>query len=267
MHLRHFGDFVAELGTQTVTVTQASLEEDMLEEYATIVAGLQPFSCHPHEAEFNREFLRTRECFFFYGDDRPPVVEATFTTNFHDGELSVDVQYSWAPPLLYFDNLRNVIVEGEQYMLKPLTVRLISQDNFIVRTSAHAIVRKLADPACLLRQTSSSAQSKKHGSAGTTSFNASMATYHSAAQHIPALADWTPTLYRWNSRQLPRSTFPAKSDSRESSDAPFHLLSGGSRTAVLRCKSVLGRRLKGWRLSDRTHLNSNLRLHQIGVLC
>nr|POE87356.1 hypothetical protein CFP56_29945 [Quercus suber] len=123
--LRHFQSFVQTLGAQTVTVTCSSLLHDMLEAYDdfTRTTGTR-FRRHEDIEQVAREFLFTRECFFF-GANRLPVVQAAFFTTAADlrsDELSLQIQFAWNPPVLGFANLCNVAHEGDTFMLLPSTV-------------------------------------------------------------------------------------------------------------------------------------------------
>ncbi|TKA29496.1 hypothetical protein B0A50_03509 [Salinomyces thailandicus] len=116
--LEELGNYLAGLGKQTVTVGLSAIEDDMVEEYRQMVEGLQLFSCSPHERLFIREFLSTRECFHFV-EHRLPYVEATFHPNTVGQELAVEIHFKKVLPLLHFQDLRNVVGEGDWYSLKP----------------------------------------------------------------------------------------------------------------------------------------------------
>ncbi|KAK3684440.1 hypothetical protein LTR37_020280 [Vermiconidia calcicola] len=117
--LRRFGDYVAGLETQPVTVTTSSLVEDMLDSYANVTRGLESFSWKQNLEALIEEFISTREC-FFYSHNRAPVLEATFrVTHYRADELDIDLHFTWSPPHVEFQDLRNVITEGNEFHLKP----------------------------------------------------------------------------------------------------------------------------------------------------
>ncbi|KAI7359738.1 hypothetical protein KC354_g9265 [Hortaea werneckii] len=114
----HFAEFLATLGMQTVTIGLAALEDDMMEDYYQMVQGLTPFSCSPHERTFLRDFLATRECFAF-AENGFPRVQVTFFPTLEDDQLAVEIRFTAALPSVQFQDLRNVIGEGERFLLKP----------------------------------------------------------------------------------------------------------------------------------------------------
>ncbi|KAK5166431.1 uncharacterized protein LTR77_007974 [Saxophila tyrrhenica] len=122
--LRRFADFLSDLGTQPVTVTLSSLVADMLDSYANVTDGLEGFSWSRSGQEMDveqliREFLFTREC-FYYSRTRTPCVEATFyVTNVTRSDLDVSLEFSWNPPIMQFHELRNAVREGAEYILTP----------------------------------------------------------------------------------------------------------------------------------------------------
>ncbi|KAI6901925.1 hypothetical protein KC318_g7762 [Hortaea werneckii] len=116
--LRHFAEFLANLGMQTVTIGLATLEDDMMEDYYQMVQGLTPFSCSPHERTFVRDFLATREYFAFAGNGFPRV-QVTFFPTLEDDQLAVEICFTAALPTVQFQDLRNVVGEGERFSLKP----------------------------------------------------------------------------------------------------------------------------------------------------
>nr|POE65664.1 hypothetical protein CFP56_58770 [Quercus suber] len=123
--LRHFQAYVQTLRTQTVTVTCSSLVQDMLQAYDdfTRMTGTR-FRGHDEIDRAAREFLFTRECFFFV-ENRLPVVRATFFTTAADlrgDELRLQIQFAGNPPVLDFEHLCNVAHEGDTFKLLPLTV-------------------------------------------------------------------------------------------------------------------------------------------------
>ncbi|EMC94151.1 hypothetical protein BAUCODRAFT_222411 [Baudoinia panamericana UAMH 10762] len=121
--LERFHEFIADLGTQPVTVTISSLVNDMLRLYHDCAANGTRFSYHADVASFVESFVLSRDC-FFYPERRAPVVEATFQQcHFSDGGrevLDVQIFYSWAQPLLGFRALANVVAEGEEFVLAPV---------------------------------------------------------------------------------------------------------------------------------------------------
>ena len=123
--LKDFADFLANLGMQTVTVGLAALEDDMMEDYCQLVQGLTPFSCSPHERTFVRDFLATRECFAF-AENGFPRVQATFLPTLEDDQLAVVIRFTAALPSVQFQDLRNVVGEGEYFSLKPNLVSRVS---------------------------------------------------------------------------------------------------------------------------------------------
>ncbi|RMY18924.1 hypothetical protein D0867_05006 [Hortaea werneckii] len=114
----HFAEFLANLGMQTVTIGLATLEDDMMEDYYQMVQGLTPFSCSPHERTFVRDFLATREYFAFAGNGFPRV-QVTFFPTLEDDQLAVEICFTAALPTVQFQDLRNVVGEGERFSLKP----------------------------------------------------------------------------------------------------------------------------------------------------
>ncbi|GAB1744225.1 hypothetical protein NU219Hw_g1378t1 [Hortaea werneckii] len=116
--LKLFAGFLADLGMQTVTIGLAALEEDMMEDYYQMIEGLTPFSCSPHERSFVRDFLATRECFAFTQDGFPRV-QVTFLPTLEDDQLAVEICFTAALPSVQFQDLRNVVGEGERFSLKP----------------------------------------------------------------------------------------------------------------------------------------------------
>ncbi|KAI7324727.1 hypothetical protein KC315_g8161 [Hortaea werneckii] len=116
--LKDFAEFLANLGMQTVTIGLAALEDDMMEDYYQMVQGLTPFSCSPHERTFLRDFLATRECFAF-AENGFPRVQVTFFPTLEDDQLAVEIRFTAALPSVQFQDLRNVIGEGERFLLKP----------------------------------------------------------------------------------------------------------------------------------------------------
>lgn len=124
--LEDFAGFLADLGMQTVTIGLAALEEDMMEDYYQMVEGLTPFSCSPHERTFVRDFLATRECFAF-AENGFPRVQVTFLPTLEDDQLAVEICFTAALPSVQFQDLRNVVGEGEYFSLKPNLVSRVSQ--------------------------------------------------------------------------------------------------------------------------------------------
>ncbi|TKA81614.1 hypothetical protein B0A55_03557 [Friedmanniomyces simplex] len=119
--LQRFRDYVSELSTQPVTITTSSLVQDMLAAYSELAADVEPFSCSPDIARFVEKFVKSREC-FFRTSRRQPYVEATFARcefAFHAAELDLELHYTWAAPLLHFQNLRNAVYEGDHFTLQP----------------------------------------------------------------------------------------------------------------------------------------------------
>lgn len=123
--LKDFAEFLANLGMQTVTIGLAALEDDMMEDYYQMVQGLTPFSCSPHERTFLRDFLATRECFAF-AENGFPRVQVTFFPTLEDDQLAVEIRFTAALPSVQFQDLRNVIGEGERFLLKPTLVSRFS---------------------------------------------------------------------------------------------------------------------------------------------
>ncbi|KAI6794426.1 hypothetical protein KC363_g7973 [Hortaea werneckii] len=117
--LRHFAEFLANLGMQTVTIGLAALEDDILQDYCQMVEGLTPFSCSPDERIFVKDFLTTRECFDF-ADNEFPRVQVIFHPTLEDDQLAVEIRFTAALPSVQFQDLRNVIGEGERFLLKPI---------------------------------------------------------------------------------------------------------------------------------------------------
>ena len=117
--LQLFGEYVDSLGTQAVTVTISSLVEDMLDLYANITQGLQSFTWKQNLATVVEDFVYTRECFVF-ADNRAPMLEVTFRViKYHAEELDIDLHFTRNLPLVQFQNLCNVVTEGNEFFLKP----------------------------------------------------------------------------------------------------------------------------------------------------
>ncbi|KAI7256112.1 hypothetical protein KC343_g4263 [Hortaea werneckii] len=117
--LRHFAEFLVNLGMQTVTIGLTALEDDIMEDYYQMVQGLTPFSCSPDERTFVRDFLATRECFAF-AEHGFPRVQVTFHPTLEDDQLAVEIRFTAALPSVQFQDLRNVVCEGERFLLKPI---------------------------------------------------------------------------------------------------------------------------------------------------
>ena len=100
-------------------MTISSLVEDMLDSYANVTRGLHGFSWKQNLASLIEEFIFTRDC-FFCSPNRAPVVEARFSVlHYHADELDVDLHFTWNPPSVDFCDLRNVITEGNEFVLRP----------------------------------------------------------------------------------------------------------------------------------------------------
>ncbi|RMZ04900.1 hypothetical protein D0860_06155 [Hortaea werneckii] len=117
--LGQFAEFLANLGLQTVTIGLIALEDDIMEDYYQLVQRLTPFSCSPDERTFVRDFLATRECFDFADHDFPRV-QVTFHPTLEDDQLAVEICFTAALPSVQFQDLRNVVGEGERFLLKPV---------------------------------------------------------------------------------------------------------------------------------------------------
>ncbi|KAK0309962.1 hypothetical protein LTR01_004160 [Friedmanniomyces endolithicus] len=119
--LRCFRDYLAQLGSQQVTVTTSSLVQDMLAAYRELGPDIEPFSCSPDTAGFVAEFVRSREC-FFHESGRQPYIGTTFAhceIPYRTAELNVELHFTWSPPLLHFRDLRNAVYEEDHFTLEP----------------------------------------------------------------------------------------------------------------------------------------------------
>lgn len=125
--MARFRGFLEELGTQPVTLPVDEVVEGMLESYAGAcreapeLVGLGWANGEPDEVRATlRKFVGTRECFFQL-DGHLPAVEATFlpAARLAGDELEVEVRFTWFPPLVGFDHLRNVYHEDRSFRLKP----------------------------------------------------------------------------------------------------------------------------------------------------
>lgn len=75
----------------------------------------------PTERSFGsilKSFFLTRDCYFF-PRGRLPVVEVTFQIIALYDLLELAVHFTWAPPLLGFAQLSNVVTEGDMFTIKP----------------------------------------------------------------------------------------------------------------------------------------------------
>lgn len=122
--LRSIGDYVSALGTQPVTLPLATLVAEMLDSYHTLTADLEPFSWAT-EAPANslpailETFIRSQEI-FFYPSGREPVLEIRFSVlKWREDGLDVEFYVSWNPILANFEGLRNQVVEGRNFRIKP----------------------------------------------------------------------------------------------------------------------------------------------------
>lgn len=97
-----------------------------MEDYSQMVQGLTPFSCSPDERTFVRDFLATRECFAFT-ENGFPRVQVVFHPTLEDDQLAVEICFTAALPSVQFQDLRNVVGEGERFLLKPVLVSNLSQ--------------------------------------------------------------------------------------------------------------------------------------------
>jgi hypothetical protein len=123
--LHEFSEFLAVLGTKPVTIPIPSLVDDMLGNFqlaCSLSPELQGFTWvrSPDPRATLEAFVRTREC-FLYLDGRMPVVEATFGRPVPQSaeELAVEIHYTWCPPTVNFESLRNVFDESRSFHLKP----------------------------------------------------------------------------------------------------------------------------------------------------
>ena len=102
-----------------MTVTISSLVEAMLDSYANVTQGLQGFSWREDPRTTVEEFIFTRNC-FFYSRNRAPLLEATFTVlHYRADELDIDLHFTWNPPFVGFQDLCNVVTEGNEFHLRP----------------------------------------------------------------------------------------------------------------------------------------------------
>jgi hypothetical protein len=130
--LHEFQGFLDGISTTPVTLEIDNLLKDILENYHQLLEmDVPPFSCHDQVDRFARNFVFSRDC-FFYPEGRLPVVEATFAKcSFAQmaANLDIEIFYSWAQPLLHFPNLRNAVHEGEEYRLRPCAINTRTLDS------------------------------------------------------------------------------------------------------------------------------------------
>ncbi len=117
--LRRFGEYVAGLGVQPVTVTVSSLVEDMLDSYHRITAGLSAFSWSHHIVGLVEEFVLCQDV-WHHSPNRRPTLQAKFAVlNYGTEDLDVEIAFTPSLPTVEFQNLRNTIAEGEMFVLQP----------------------------------------------------------------------------------------------------------------------------------------------------
>ena len=118
--LRRFGEYVARLGVQPVTVTISSLVEDMLDSYHQITAGLSEFSWSYYDlAALIEEFVVCQDV-WHHAPSRQPTLEATFAVlSYGPEQLDVEIAFTPSLPTVQFQNLRNTIPEGGVFVLQP----------------------------------------------------------------------------------------------------------------------------------------------------
>jgi len=123
--LQRFSDYLETLGTQPVTIPISNLAEDMLETFK--LASSRASEVHTfawaQSADLRatlEEFIETREC-FFYTDAFLPAVEATFgrPSRQSEDELTVEIHYTWNPPMVNFKTFQNVFDENRSFYLEP----------------------------------------------------------------------------------------------------------------------------------------------------
>lgn len=116
--LRSFGDFIAGLGTQPVTLPLREIVLEMIGSYQTLAQGLQPFSWAKGDDELYaivEEFVRSAEIFFF-PERRQPVLEVAFSVQkWHLDNLDIEFLVTWNPALPNFEALINVVEEGREF--------------------------------------------------------------------------------------------------------------------------------------------------------
>ena len=117
--LRRFGEYVAKLGIQPVTVTLSSVVEDMLDSYSQVTAGLSTFSWGYDLAGLVEEFVLCQDV-WHQSPIRQPTLEAKFVVlNYGIDDLDVEIAFTPSLPTVHFHNLRNTIAEGEVFNLQP----------------------------------------------------------------------------------------------------------------------------------------------------
>ena len=127
--LQKFGDYIAGLGTQPVTLPVREIVLEMLESYQTVTHNLEPFSWITHTTKLDTgmegliavvsEFVRSQELFFF-PENREPVLEITFSVRkWHLDCVDLEFCVSWNPVLAHFEGLSNLVTEGKDFSIKP----------------------------------------------------------------------------------------------------------------------------------------------------
>lgn len=107
-----------------MTVTISSLVYDMLLPYQYDTRLLPACSWRPNVPSLVEEFIYTRDCWYFL-PLRAPAVKATFSVQYGMEELTIDIAFASNPARVGFDNLCNIVAEGDEFKLKPtLSIRI-----------------------------------------------------------------------------------------------------------------------------------------------
>lgn len=114
--LQRFGDFLEDLGTesQPVTISASSLAQDMLDAYRNV----GNHSCPPPYSAIEK-FISSQDC-WFRSHGHEPYLRASFAVlNWSSQDLDVEICVETTLPQLHFENLRNVVAEGDLFDLRP----------------------------------------------------------------------------------------------------------------------------------------------------
>lgn len=126
MLLLRFRDFLKGLGTQPITITLSSVVKDMMHHYASIRHTLTDHFSWETCGDLTRtleEFCLTREC-WFYPSQKEAALEVTFHVSGSQrrpvhAQIGLGMHYTWAAPVVSFQDLSNVATEDREFKLKP----------------------------------------------------------------------------------------------------------------------------------------------------